>query len=182
FAAYEPLPLRNGTKAAPAIANSSRFNPLGPGDDLVILIDNVRDEEFYTFQNARRLSRIGGFFSSTLNELFDRNIFTIDPEALPQSLGANPPGTNWVGPLPPIGTLTRECLDPQPRPFDAEATFAHEFQHELEYYADQNEISWVNEGLSMFTEGPLTGYDNTTAAPPAPATQSHTWGFLGRRN
>ena len=96
FAAYEPLPLRNGTKAAPAIANSSRFNPLGPGDDLVILIDNVRDEEFYTFQNAKRLSRIGGFFSSTLNELFDRNIFTIDPEALPQSLGANPPGIRAV--------------------------------------------------------------------------------------
>jgi Immune inhibitor A peptidase M6 len=179
FSTYEPLPARNGTHAAKSIASSSRFNPLGPGDDLIILIDNVRDTEFYSFQNAKGLSRIGGFFSPTLNELFDRNFMTIDPEYLTARMGPNPQGSNWTGPLPPLGTLTRECINRViPTPFGTEGVFAHEFQHELEYYADPNEILWVNEGLSDFTEA-LTGYSNPALAPPAPGFDSHIWSFLG---
>ncbi len=181
-AAFATLPPRDGTKPAKSIARDPRFQPQGPADHLVVLIDNVRDDNFYSFDNAARLSYIQGFFSTTLNTLFDRNFLTLDPLDLAYILGPNPQSGGFTGPLPPIGTLTRMCIAPTAgQRFEFEGAFAHEYQHLLESYSDPNEVSWVNEGLSMFAES-LTGYSNPLVAPPDPNAQGHTWGFLGFRN
>ncbi len=181
-AAFATLPPRNGTKAAKGIASDSRFKPQGPANDLVVLVDNVRDEAFYSFQNQARLSRIQGFFSTSINNLFDRNFLTLDPQSLSRLLGPNPENGQPQSQQAPIGTLTRMCTfygfgDP----FNFEAAFAHEYQHLLESYSDPNETVWVNEGLSMFSET-VTGYSNPLIVPPAAGAQGHTWGFLGWNN
>ena len=72
---------RDGSHFVPANAGNpvdGAANPHGDGDDTVVLIDNVRDDNFYDLNNSQSLTRIAGFFSSGLNELFDRNIMTID--------------------------------------------------------------------------------------------------------
>ena len=40
----------------------------------VILVDNIRDDNFYDLNNSQQLSYIAGFFSSQLNTFFDRNV------------------------------------------------------------------------------------------------------------
>ena len=50
----------------------------GSGVRTVILVDNVRDDQFYDTDNANTMSRIGGFYSRTFSELLDRHIMSID--------------------------------------------------------------------------------------------------------
>ena len=119
----------------------------GEGDNIVVLVDNVRDANFYDTNNQNTLSYIAGFFYSVFNEYFDRNVMTID-------------AWDWIhrtGATPPNEPSTDPCLNAGARPFLYESVFAHEYQHLLEYYEDVDEYSWVNEGLSNFSEV-LTGY------------------------
>ena len=44
-----------------------------------------------------------------------------------------------------------------PRPLTYEGTFAHEYQHLLEYYESPGEANFVNEGLSDWAQT-LVGY------------------------
>src|SRR5687767_12991904 len=67
------------------------FNPLGEGDNIVVLIDNVRDDNFHDLNNTQGHSYIAGFFSSTINALMDRNVMTIDAFDWLHRTGANPP-------------------------------------------------------------------------------------------
>jgi hypothetical protein len=140
----------------------------GDGDKIVTFIDNVRDDNFYDTNNAHGLTYIAGFFWSFFNELGDRNMMTVDAfDWLHRSRG-NPPNE-------PSSDL---CASAPARPFLYEGTFAHEYQHLLEYYADPGEVSWINEGISDWAQT-LTGYVN----PAVPITQSgndsHTQCFLG---
>jgi hypothetical protein len=172
-AAFSVAPPRNGShfvpgSEGPPLDTTFTAHPTGDGDDVVALIDNVRDENFYDTNNSQRLTRVAGFFSSTLNELFDRNIMTIDAYDWLHLTGANPPHEPSSDP----------CLNAPARPFLYEGTFAHEYQHLLEYYENDAEVSWVNEGLSDWAQT-LTGYTN----PAIPVTQlgfdSHVQCFLG---
>jgi hypothetical protein len=43
----------------------------GDGNKTVILISNVRDDNYYDTNNAHALSYIAGFFSGQLNDFFD---------------------------------------------------------------------------------------------------------------
>ena len=52
------------------------YNPAGPGENTVVLVDNVRDSNFYDLNNTQGNSYIAGFFSSQLNNFFDRNVMT----------------------------------------------------------------------------------------------------------
>ena len=63
----------------------------------------------------------------------------------------------------PAGRADQPTCAPAGRrgPYLYEGTFAHEYQHLLQYYQDPNEVSWVNEGLSDFAET-LTGYGDAT--------------------
>lgn len=96
----------------------------------VVLVENVRDEQFYT----EYPSYIAGFYSGTLEAYFGRNTMTID-------------SYDWANRIGPDVA----------RPFLYEGVFAHEYQHLLHDDYDSDEVNWVNEGLSDWAEG-LTGY------------------------
>ena len=174
-AVFSVAPNRNGSlynalppaqKLAPLEGVAA--DPTGDGDDTVILIDNVRDENFHDFNNAHTLTRVAGFFSSGLNELFDRNIMTID-------------GYDWLhltGADPPHEPSSDPCLNAPARPFLYEGVFAHEYQHLLEYYENDAEVNWVNEGLSDWAQT-LTGYVDPSRPVTVKGFDSHVQCFLG---
>jgi len=162
--AFSVAPDRDGSHAAVG----APFHPGGDGDNTVVLVDNVRDDNFMDLNNTQGFSYIAGFFSGQLNALFDRNIMTIDAFDWLHRTGASPnhePSANL-------------CTSAPARPFLYEGVFAHEYQHLLESYASPGEQSWVNEGLSDWAIT-LTGYGD----PSKPVTEigfdSHTQCFLG---
>ena len=143
-AAFSVAPDRDGSKA-PQDLKTSGLDFSGDGNKVVTLVDNIRDAAFYNFPKDR--SGVAGFFSGGFNELADRNIMTIDSE-------------DWLhstGPKPPHEPNQDPCKNQDGTPYFYESVFAHEYQHLLMYYIDGNEVSWVNEGLSMYAEH-VTGY------------------------
>ncbi len=141
-------PDRDGSNAIlPQVLPMADNTYRGEGDNIVVLVDNVRDDNFYDTNNANTLSYIAGFFYSVFNEYFDRNVMTIDAWDWIHRTGENPPNEPSTDP----------CTNAPSRPSLYESVFAHEYQHLLEYYEDPDEYSWVNEGLSNFSEL-LTGY------------------------
>jgi hypothetical protein len=138
----------------------------GGGEKTVTLVDNVRDDNFYNFPAASTYT--GGFFSSFLNEIFDRNVMTIDAFDWTHRTTANPPDEPTSDP----------CTSRPARPWQYEGTFAHEWQHLLQYYVDGNEVTWVNEGLSDFAMA-LVGYSKTTASISDTGFDSHITCFQG---
>jgi Immune inhibitor A peptidase M6 len=153
-------PNRNGIKA-PATAALGVPNGYygGDGDDIVVLVDNVRDDNFYDVNNTQGFSYIAGFFSSGLNGFFNRNIMTIDAFDWLHRTGQNPPNEPVPG---------DNCASAPARPNLYEGVFAHEYQHLLLSYIDPAEVTWENEGLSD-TAIVLTGYGD----PKAPVTDIH---------
>jgi Immune inhibitor A peptidase M6 len=153
-------PDRNGFKAvATKVFHVSSNYYRGDGDDIVALIDNVRDDNFKDLNNSQGFSYIAGFFSSGLNGFFNRNIMTIDAFDWLHRTGANPPNEPVPG---------DNCASAPARPFLYEGVFAHEYQHLLLSYVDPAETTWQNEGLSD-TAIALTGYGD----PAAPITDLH---------
>lgn len=159
-AAFSTPPDRDGTNAI----LDGDFT--GGGDNTVALIDNVRDDNYYTFPEAP--TYIAGFFSSQFNELLDRNVMTIDAFDWAHRTTDNPPNE-------PTDDL---CTSRPARPNLYEGTFAHEWQHLLQYYADPNETTWLNEGLSDVAQT-LTGYVNAEATVFEPGADSHIYCFQG---
>jgi hypothetical protein len=166
-AAFSTPPERDGTDA--------RLGPdaqggggvyTGAGNRTVTLVDNVRDDNYHDFPDAP--TYIAGFFSAQLNELFDRNVMTIDAFDWLHRTGANPPNA-------PTGDL---CTSRPARPNLYEGTFAHEWQHLLQYYTDPLETTWVNEGLSDFAQT-LTGYVDARATVFQRGADSHIACFQG---
>ena len=164
-AAFSVPPLRGGT----AGTRNPAYHPQGDADNIVVLIDNVRDENFYDYNNAHGYSYIAGFFSSQLNNFFDRNIMTIDAFDWLHRTGANPPHE----PVP--GNF---CTSAPARPFLYEGVFAHEYQHLLEYYEDPDEVNWINEGLSDWAQT-LAGYVTPSRSVNDIGFDSHIQCFLG---
>jgi hypothetical protein len=109
----------------------------GDGDKTVTLVDNVRDDNYFHF--PERPTYIAGFFSAQLNELFDRNVMTIDAYDWVHRLGANPKND----------ATDDLCTSRPARPRMYEGTFAHEWQHLLEYYADPGEADWLNGAVRL---------------------------------
>ncbi|WP_183061991.1 choice-of-anchor J domain-containing protein [Motilibacter peucedani] len=162
-AAFSVPPSRDGSTALV----SGDFT--GPGDKIVTLVDNVRDDQFYDFNNSQGNTYIAGFFSSALNAYTGRNVMTIDAYDWLHRTGANPPND----PVP--GNL---CTSAPARPYLYEGTFAHEYQHLLESYVDGDETSWVNEGLSDFAQT-LVGYVDATRPITQTGFDNHVQCFLG---
>lgn len=142
--AFSVAPDRDGSQA-PQDLKTSGLDFSGDGNKVVTLVDNIRDAAFYKFPQDR--SGVAGFFAPDFNELTDRNIMTIDSEDWAHSTGKNPPHEPNQDP----------CKNQDGTPYFYEGVFAHEYQHLLMYYIDANEVSWVNEGLSMYAEH-VTGY------------------------
>ena len=167
---FSKPPARDGSGAIlPGILEVRPGYFKGEGDNIVTLIDNVRDDNFYDPNNSQNNSYIAGFFFSVFNEFVDRNVMSIDAFDWLHRTGANPPNE----PVP-----NDPCLNASARPYLYEGVFAHEYQHLLEYYEDVDETAWVNEGISDWAQT-LTRYVD----PRTPITEigfdSHVWGFLG---
>ncbi len=139
----------------------------GTGKDL-ILVDNVRDDNYFDTNNANSLSYIAGFFSSTISFYTDRNVMTVDAFDWLHRTGANPPHSPTADP----------CTSAPARPFLYEGVFAHEYQHLIHADYDPDEVNWVNEGMSDFAEL-LTGYADTTKHVNEKGYDSHINNFLG---
>ena len=91
--AFSIPPDRNGKKAVlpgliPSLP-SSEYK--GEGDNIVVLVDNVRDTNYYDPTSPDGQTYIAGFFYSLFNEYFDRNAMTIDVFDWMHRTGANPP-------------------------------------------------------------------------------------------
>jgi hypothetical protein len=161
-------PSRDGSGAAPIEGIPAGYFG-GEGDDIVTLVDNVRDDNFYDTNNSRNLPYIAGFFFSVFDDIVDRNVMTIDAFDWLHRTTANPPNDAVPG---------DNCANANARPFLYEGTFAHEYQHLLESTEDPDEVNWVNEGLSDWAQT-LTGYVD----PRVPITDigfdSHVQCFLG---
>ncbi|WP_309238479.1 immune inhibitor A domain-containing protein [Actinoplanes aureus] len=117
----------------------------GAGERTVTLVDNVRDENYFNF--LERPTYVAGFFSEQLNELFDRNVVTIDAYDWLHQTGAEPKNE----------PTDDRCTSRPARPRLYESTFAHEWQHLLAYYVDATEEDWVSEGLAEYAQT-LVGY------------------------
>ena len=167
--AFSVPPPRNGAQAPLTdILDLPNNYYRGPGERIVALIDNVRDENFYDTNNEGSLPYVAGFYFSTFDDLFNRLVMTIDAFDWVHRTGANPPHE-------PSSDL---CLNANARPFLYEGTFAHEYQHLLLNYVDFDETIWVNEGVADYAQT-ITGYVD----PSVPVTEigfdSHVQCFLG---
>src|SRR6478735_7806932 len=166
-ATFSTPPDRDGSGAVVGPdANGNGGNYTGDGDKTVALIDNVRDDNYYDFPAAS--TYIAGFFSSQFNELLDRNVMTIDAYDWAHRTGDNPPDASTADP----------CTSRPARPNLYEGTFAHEWQHLLQYYTDPFEVNWINEGLSDFAQT-LVGYVDATKTVDQPGADSHLYCFQG---
>jgi hypothetical protein len=163
-AAFSVPPERAGTTSSidPSLARP------GEGDNIVVLIDNVRDDNFYDTDNQNGFSYIAGFFWSFSTDAHDRNIMNIDAFDWLHRTGANPPHE-------PSEDL---CTSAPARPFLYEGTFAHEYQHLLEHYEDTDETTWMNEGLADWAQT-LTGYVDPSVPITEIGSDSHIQCFLG---
>jgi hypothetical protein len=169
-AAFSTPPDRDGSNSLiPPDANGNGGVYTGGGDKTVALIDNVRDDNFYDFPAAP--TYIAGFFSAQFNELFDRNVMTVDAFDWEHRTGASPPNE-------PTDDL---CTSRPARPRLYEGTFAHEWQHLLMYYTDPFEGNWINEGLSDFAQT-LVGYVDARLTVNDPGFDGHINCFLGFGN
>jgi hypothetical protein len=144
----------------------------GPADRVVVLVDNVRDSNFFDTDNASGYSYVAGFYTSAFDLLFNRQTMTIDAFDWLHRTTATPPND----PVP-----NDNCLSAPARPFLYEGVFAHEYQHLLENYVDVDETSWVNEGLSDHA-GRITGYFDPSRPITDSRFDSHVQCFLGWLN
>jgi len=166
-ATFSTPPDRDGSHALLGPdANGNGGVYTGGGDKTVTLVDNVRDDNFFTFPAAP--TYIAGFFSSQFNALFDRNVMTIDAFDWAHRTGVNPPND-------PTNDL---CTSRPGRPRLYEGTFAHEWQHLLHSYTDPFETTWMNEGLSDFAQT-LVGYVDGTRTVFDRGGDSHLYCFEG---
>jgi Immune inhibitor A-like, MAM domain len=145
---FSVAPPRDGSRARlPARTGLPSDYYVGDGSRVVALVDNIRDENF---ADVEVRTGIGGFYTPLFNDDVDRNVITVDGIDWLHRTGASPPDNPIQGDL---------CRSRSARPFLIEATFAHEYQHLLQEYHDDREVSWINEGLSMYAEQ-VTGYSD----------------------
>jgi len=71
-----PAPRDGSAAPLPGLVGLPADYYQGDGDDIAVLVDNVRDDNFYDTNNQNTFSYIAGFFSSQFNDLLDRNVMT----------------------------------------------------------------------------------------------------------
>jgi hypothetical protein len=183
-AAFSVPPSRDGSVTALTRAYAQFYglparNFKGDGDRIVTLVDNVRDQNYYdpTAEDGR--TYIAGFFWSLINNYTNRNVMTLDSWDWIHRTGIDPPDDSQD---PDYKACSDTILRPfgDPRPLTYEGTFAHEYQHLLEYYASPGESSWVNEGLSDWAQT-LVGYVDPSLPPDSddPNVDGHLQTWMG---
>ena len=137
----------------------------------VILIDNVRDDNYVDTDNQNSLPYIAGFFTSAMSFYFDRNVITIDSWDWLHRTGADPAHDPSTDP----------CTNSPARPFRYEGIFAHEYQHLIHEDYDGGELNWVNEGMADLA-AELTGYSNPAGHIDEKFQDGHLMAILGWLN
>jgi len=166
---WSTLPNRKGNKATlTKILGFPQNYYRGEGDNVVVLVDNVRDDNWYDENNQSSNSYIAGFYYSVFDNYFDRTIMSIDAFDWFHRTGEDPTHEPSADP----------CTSAPARPYLYEGVFAHEYQHLLHHYIDPDEPSWVNEGLSDFTEV-ITGYVDLQRHVDEKGNDGHVQSYLG---
>lgn len=98
---------------------------------LMMMVWNMVDDSYY---DPTYPSYVVGYYSPSIETYYDRNVIHIDSYDWLNRLGAD-----------------------VARPFVYESTVAHEYQHLLHDDLDNDEVSFINEGCSMYAEM-LCGY------------------------
>jgi hypothetical protein len=186
--AFSTPPARDGSGGA-ALAEEAGLPadywkvPKAQADDIVTLLDNVRDTNFYEPNTPEGQNFVGGFFYSEFNEQLDRNVMTVDAFDWLHLSGANPADDSatpaYVACAAELGQApgAADALG-TPRPRTYEGTFAHEYQHLLHSYEDPDETLWVDEGLSDWART-LLGYVDPRLAPDNPKANLNLACFQG---
>lgn len=105
-------------------------------ENIDVMIYNIVDESFF---DPEFPFYIAGFFWSSLNLEFERNMVFIDSLDWANRLGPN--DSPWRGDDPSLW-----------RPNLYEGTVAHELEHLIHFDQDADEESWVDEGLADLAE------------------------------
>jgi len=164
---FSAAPPRSGAAAALEATLGDGYYA-GDGERTVILVDNVRDDNFYDPDNAQRHTYVAGFFSSQIGDYTDRNVITLDAfDWLHRTTGS-----------PPNQPTTEPCTNAPARPWFVEGILAHEYQHLLHDRTDGDETLWLNEGLSDVAQV-LTGYLDPRTPVTQPGYDSHVQCLLG---
>jgi hypothetical protein len=166
--AFSVPPSRDGSGSLAGLVGLPDDYWSGDGDNVVTLVDNVRDGNFYDTNNANGFSYIAGFYSSGVDDFVDRLVMSIDAFDWLHRTGANPPHE----------PTTDLCTSAPARPYLYEGVFAHEYQHLLLNYVDTGETIWMNEGLSDWAQT-LTGYVDPSVPITDLGSDSHIQCFLG---
>ena len=168
--AFSVPPTRDGSNAPlTRILDLPKNYYKGDGDNIVTLIDNVRDENFYDTDNENGFTYTAGFYWNVIDDYTNRLVMTIDSFDWLHRTGDNPPNEPVPG---------DNCANANARPNLYEGVFAHEYQHLLENYVDFDEISWVNEGISDWAQT-LVGYVDATLGVDTIGFDNHVQCFLG---
>ena len=137
-AAFFAPGLRDGSNAGlPALLPGMPSDAYrGEGDNIVILLDNIRDERFYGTGTGGTAGYVVGYWKELY---FDRHVMTVDLAGLDHLLGPAPE------PAPRDG-----CVNVVPKPEFVESIVAHEYMHLLEDERDSlgAERPWLLEGLA----------------------------------
>ena len=160
---------RNGS-----LARDRRYSSAARSSRVIVLVDNVRDENYYDRNNARNVPYVAGFYDADLDDALDRNVVSLDAYDWPHRLRASPPHAPVAG---------NNCTSAPARPFMYEATLAHEYQHLLQDLTDPNEHedTWVDEGLADFAQT-LSGYARPARRIDQLGFDSHVQCILGWLN
>jgi hypothetical protein len=134
----------------------------------VLLIDNVRDSNFYDTDNQNTFTYIAGFFTTAMPFFHDRNVITMDAFDWPHRTGAEPLHEPSADP----------CTSAPARPFLYEGVVAHEYEHLIHSDYDTDELNWVDEGMADLAQT-LTGYVDTSLHIDEKGNDSHINNFLG---
>lgn len=167
---FAAAPERDGSNAfLPAMMGLPEDYYAYGGSRNIILVDNIRDQNFYDYNNSEGLGFVAGFFYSVFNDYFDRNVITIDAWDWLHRTGPNPPHE----PVP--GNF---CENAAAHPHFYESVIAHEDQHLRHSYVDADETIWLNEGLSTYAEV-LTEYVDPRMSVEEIGFDDRTQCFLG---
>ena len=98
---------------------------------LMIMVFNMVDDSYF---DPTYPSYVVGYYSPSIEGYYDRNVIHLDSYDWTNRIGSN-----------------------VSRPFVYESTIAHEYQHLLHDDLDEDEVSFINEGCSMYAEM-LCGY------------------------
>jgi hypothetical protein len=149
----------------------------GADNRQVILVCNIRDENYYLPNYggpgvAYPYKIIGVHISSYEAVYYDRNVITIDAISFDRQCG--PPGYTWPGAAGPVTA-----------PYAYESTIAHEYQHLLHFELCPGDVTFMNEGCSMYAEF-LCGYGIDPSYPNSyfytPDNSLTEWGDQGDIN